>query len=245
MAYPLRELVIGQQLFAQLQQPGGQLRLGGGERRLGAGRGGVDDRPRGEHQGQRRHGVVGVALQGAAHAAGVVGDDPADRGHVGGGGVRPQAPPDAPQDGIGLTQDRSGAGPQPGSAVLDHQAGPVPPDVDEDVVGLRLPVQARAAGAERGVPPGTGAVVQDRAHVVDGAGQDDDLRKVPVGTGVGGVADQVRNPVQHLVLAYQLDQVALQGRRGALDAGGIDGIVLRRACGPADGPHVGREHLPQ
>jgi hypothetical protein len=51
--------------------------------------------------------------------------------------------------------------------------------------------------------------------------------------------------VQHLVLAYQLDQVALEGRRGAFDAGGVDGIVLRRACGPADGPYVGREHLPQ
>jgi hypothetical protein len=51
--------------------------------------------------------------------------------------------------------------------------------------------------------------------------------------------------VQHLVLAYQLDQVALEGRRGALDAGRIDGIVLGRACGPADGPYVGREHLPQ
>ena len=230
MADPLRELLIGQQFRAQLQQPVGQVRLGGGERRLGARRGGVDDRARGEHQGQRRHGVVGVALQGAAHAAGVIGDDSADRGHVGGGGVRPQPPPGAPQDGIGLAQDRSGAGPQPGSAVLDHHAGPVPPDVDEDVVGLRLPVQARAAGPERGVPPGPGAVRQDRAHVVDGAGQDDDLRQVPVGTGVGGVADQVRNPVQHLVLADQLDQVALQGRRGALDAGGIDGIVLRRAA---------------
>jgi len=142
-----------------------------------------------------------------------------------------------------MTQDHSGAGPQPGSAVLDHQAGPVPSDIDEDVVGLRLPVQARAAGAERGVPPGTGAVRQDRAHVVDRAGDDNDLRKVPVGTGVGGVADQVGNPVQYLVLTYQLDQVALQGRRGTLDAGGIDGVVLCRACGPADCPYVGREHL--
>ena len=231
MADPLGELLIGQQFGAQLQQPRGQLRLGGGERRLGAGDGGVDDRPRGEHQGQRRHRVVGVALQGAPHPAGVVGDDPADRGHVGRGGVRPQPPPGAPQHGIGLAQDCAGAGPQPGPAVLDHHPGPVPPDIDEDVVGLRLPVQARAAGPERGVPPGPGAVSQDRAHVLDGAGQHDDLREVPVGTGVGGVPDQVRNPVQHLILTDQLDQVARQGRRGALDAGGIDGIVLCRAAG--------------
>ena len=120
----------------------------------------------------------------------------------------------------------------------------MPPHVDEDVVGLRLPVQARAACRERGVPPGTGAVRQDQAHIVDRAGEDDDLRKVPVGTGIGGVADQVGNPVQHLVLAHQLDQVALQGGRGALDAGGIDGIVLRRAC-LLHRPHVRREHLPQ
>jgi phenylpyruvate tautomerase PptA (4-oxalocrotonate tautomerase family) len=95
------------------------------------------------------------------------------------------------------------------------------------------------------VPPGPDAVRQDRAHVIDGAGQDDDLRKVPVGTGVGGVADQVRNPVPHLVLAHQLDQVVLQGGRGALQAGGIDGIILGRTRGPADGPHVRREHFPR
>jgi hypothetical protein len=120
----------------------------------------------------------------------------------------------------------------------------VPPDVDEDIVGLRLPVEAGAARAERGVPPGTGAVRQDRPHVIDGAGQDNDLRKVPVGTGIGGVADQVGNPVQHLVLADQPDQVVLQGRRGALDAGRIDGVVLCRAHWPADGPYVGRKQLP-
>ena len=59
-------------------------------------------------------------------------------------GVQDPAAVRGPQDRVGLTQDRSGAGPQPGAAVLDHQAGPVPPDVDEDVVGLRLPVQARS-----------------------------------------------------------------------------------------------------
>ena len=37
--------------------------------------------------------------------------------------------------------------------------------------------------------------------------------------------------MQHLILAYQLDQVALQGGRGAFDAGGIDSVVLRRARG--------------
>ncbi len=83
------------------------------------------------------------------------------------------------------------------------------------------------------MPRGTGAVRLDHADVVDGAGQDDGLRKVPVGTGVAGVAGQVRNPVQHPVLACQPDQVALQGRRGALDASGIDGSAC---AGPAGRP---------
>src|ERR1700678_260617 len=126
---------------------------------------------------------------------------------------------------------------------LDHHARPVPADVDENVVGLRLPVQARAARAERGVPPGTDAVLQDRAHVVDGAGPDNDLRKVPVGAGIGGVADQVGDPVQHLVLADQLDQVVLEGVRGAFGASEINGIVPGRALGPADRPRAGREQL--
>ena len=95
------------------------------------------------------------------------------------------------------------------------------------------------------MPPGADAVAQDRAHVVDGAGQDDDLREVAVGAGVAGVAHQVRDPVADLFLAYQPGQVVLEGGRGAFRAGGIDGVVLRRACGPADGPCVGCEHLPQ
>jgi hypothetical protein len=169
--------------------------------------------------------------------------DPADRGHVDGGGVGTEPPADAPQDSVGLTQDRSRAGPQPGSVVLDHHAGPVAPDIDEDVIGLRLTVHAGAAGPERGVPPATGAVRQDRAHVIDVAGQDDDLRKVTVGAGIGGVANQVRDPVQHLVLAQQLDQVVLESGRGAFGASDLNSIILGRSRGPADCPNMGRKHL--
>jgi hypothetical protein len=79
MAYPRRELLIGQQFGAQLQQPGGQFRLSGGERRLCARSGGVD--PDWQAQfisyGGRPSEMGGLdirRLTGAGQARGSVGD---------------------------------------------------------------------------------------------------------------------------------------------------------------------------
>ena len=78
------------------------------------------------------------------------------------------------------------------------------------------------------MPPGTDAVRQDGTHVIDGSRQDDDLRKIAVWTGIGGVADQVRDPVQYLVLAEQLDQVVLEGGRGAFGASDFGNLIRER-----------------
>ncbi len=56
----LGELLVGEQLVAQLQQPLRELGLGGGEALLGVGRGGVDHGAGGEHERQRLDGRVGV-----------------------------------------------------------------------------------------------------------------------------------------------------------------------------------------
>ena len=83
------ELLVGQELLAQLHQALGQGRLGRGESGLGVRGRRVDDRAGGQHEGQGAHRVVPVALQRAAHTAGVVRDDAADRRRVDARRIRP------------------------------------------------------------------------------------------------------------------------------------------------------------
>jgi hypothetical protein len=103
---------------------------------------------RGQDEGQRAHRRVGVADDAAAHAAGVVGDHPADGGDVGAGRVGPELAADAAQS-TRLTWPRTVPGltraALPPSSTATRE---VAPHVDEDAVGLTLAVEAGAAAAE-------------------------------------------------------------------------------------------------
>ena len=208
------------------RRPLGDLRLGVGEALLGVGRGRVDDRPRRQHDRQRAQGLVGVLDGPAAHAAGVVGHDPADGGRGLRRRIRPEPVAVRLQGRIRPGQDRARLAAQRPTAVLDGAPDPVAHHLDEDPVALGLPGQAGAGGAERdrdrvGVPVG-----QDWLDVVDVAGQDDDLREHPVRAGVGGEPDEVEPAAEHEAgVAEQLLEVGAQpGRRAG-------GEVIRRPVG--------------
>ena len=101
------------------------------------------------------------------------------------------------QRGVGPGQDRARLAAQGPTAVLDGAPDPVAHDLDEDPVALGLPGQAGPGGAERhrdgvGVPVG-----EHLLDVADVAGQHDDLREHPVGTGIGGEPDEVEPAAQH------------------------------------------------
>ena len=128
-----------------------------------------------------------------------------------------------------------------------------------DIGNHHFPSSARAALAEaliRSAPPGLAKVVYGSGG---GEAVDIALKTARHATGRRKIVSVIRAYHGHtglavatgderfatLFLADQPDQVVLEGGRGAFRAGGIDGVVLRRARGPADRPGMGREHLPQ
>ena len=160
------ELGVGADLVADRREARGELRLGRLERGGGAGRGGVDPRPRGQDEGQRAQGRVGVLGDPAAHPARVVGDDAADRGDVGARRVGAEAAAERGEHAVDVAEDRAGADPRRG-AVLEHRdAAEVAAHVDEDAVGLPLAVEAGAAGAEGDRDAALAAEGEDLGDVV-------------------------------------------------------------------------------
>ena len=211
------QLLVGADLVADLGQPGGQLRLGLGEALVGAGGGGVDRRPRGQDEGHRPDRRVGVAGDAAAHAAGVVGDDAADRGDVGAGRVGAEFAPVRGEDAVGVAEHGAGLDPGYRAVLLDRDAGEVAAHVDEDAVALALAVEAGAAGAEGDRDPLLATVGEDLGDVAGLARHHHRLGEEPVGAGVGGVADDVGGAGQQPAGAEQRFQLAAQGLG---DAGG-------------------------
>ena len=149
----------------------------------------VDDRAAGQHDDEGVQGAVGVLLRAAGHAAGVVGDDPADGAGDLAGRVGAELAAVRCEVGVDVRGPSRRAAPAPGR----RRRAPRPPErcarVGEDAVGDPLAGQAGAAGAEG----------QRHAALVAGAGT-----APPTSAAVRGVAtdsgDQqvVRGVVGHL-----------------------------------------------
>ena len=187
----LGELAVGAQLVADLGQAGGEL----GRRRcepLGCtGCAGVDHRAVGERERQRTQCSVGVGVDAAAHAARVVGEHTAETGDLGAGRIGADPAPLSQQTPIDAAEHGAGLDTHARAAVFDGHVFEVTPAVEQDAVGLRLAVEARAPGPEdeRGAgPPGHRHHGGDLADV---ARHGDGPWNRAVTARVGGVADQI------------------------------------------------------
>ena len=215
---PPPQVAVGANLVANLDQARDEVGLGGGEALGGAGGGGVDHRSRRQYERQLADGRVGVRDDPAAHAAGVVGDDPADGGDVGRGRVGAEPAAVGREDPVDVAEHGPGPDPDPAAVVEHLDAAPVPADVGEDPVGLGLPVEAGAAGAkdERGA-----AAARERHQAGDlrgGPRLHDRGRDPPIGAGVGGVADQIAGTRQQSLIADDGAQLGREpGRRPIRD----------------------------
>ena len=233
------ECRVGEEFRAKLHEPLSERRFGFGERGLRAWRSGIDDGSGRQHKSQVGHGVVGVLGHGAAHAARIVSNHPADRAGVIAGRIWPELAAMTRQHGVGVGQDQARLGAEPQAVGLDLAAVPVATHLDQDVVRLRLAVQAGAGGAECGVASLLPAVGQDLGDLRGGARHDHDLRDHPVRARVRGVANQVDQPVQHAILAQQRHQVVPQLARRAVEEFGRNGVGLLRTFGTADPARIG------
>ena len=115
---------------------------------VGVGRAGVEDGAARQHQHGRLDGVVDVEFRAAGHAAGVVGDHPAERAGRLAGRVRsqPAAVPGQPR--VDLPNGRAGLDTYPQAPVEDLDGAEVAAGVEQQRLGRCLPGQARTAGAE-------------------------------------------------------------------------------------------------
>ena len=223
---PVGSRRVGQDRVADLAQPGGDRGLGLRQVLLGVRCTRVHDRPRRQHDRHRPQCLVGVLDRSAAHPAGVVGHDAADRG----GRLRRRVGPEpvavALEGRVGPGQDRAGLAAQGPAAVLHGAPDPVAHDLHEDPVALGLPGQAGPRRAERHRDRVRVPVGQDLLDVADVAGQDHDLREHPVGAGVGGEADEVEPAAEHHVrVAQELLEILAQLGSGA------GGQMVRGAVG--------------
>ena len=89
--------------------------------------------------------------------------------------------------------------------LLDFPAAPVLPHIDQDVVALRLAIQACATSPEGRVATFASAVSKNCRHVIDVFGLHDHFRDISVRAGVRCVAHQVTDAMPHKISAKHPD----------------------------------------
>jgi hypothetical protein len=90
-----------------------------------------------------------------------------------------------------MAEDRAGLDARPRSVIENLHPGPVPANVDQDPVALRLAVEAGAAGSEGQRDLRRAGVGKDLGDIVGVMSHDDGLRQQPVRARIGGVADEI------------------------------------------------------
>ena len=180
---------------------------------VGVGGGSVDDGPRGQDDGQRLQRSVGVVDGAAGHAAGVVGQDTAERAGALAGRVGPEFEAVGSESGVHLTDGDAGLDPDAGAVVEDVDAAEVTAGVGQQPVGDCLSGQGCAAGTERHRYPRLRGSGEQAAHVGGRAGGDDGRRNEQEVGGVVGQGEPVHGPVAHCPGIRGAQHVQQPGRR--------------------------------
>ena len=167
---------VGTHPVAQPQQAVKDLRLVVAQPRVGIGGTGVDHRARRQHHHHRIQCAVGVFDGAAGHAAGVVGDDAADRAGAFAGRIGTDLAAVTRQLCVEPEHRHAGLCADPGTVVEHLRRAEALADVDENAVRHRLTRQARAAGPQGERDSVTGTDGEQPAHLGRVAGSDDHLR---------------------------------------------------------------------
>ena len=132
----------------QFEDAARQRRFAGEEELFGVGRGGVNGGAGGKQESQRGKRVIGVLLDAATHAAGVVGENSAQRAGGDGGGIGADFAPYGTSSAIGAGADDSGLDANPAAVLSTWRSRKLRVDLNQQTVGDGLPGEAGAGGAE-------------------------------------------------------------------------------------------------
>ena len=230
-AQELHHLGVGAQLIAEGQQIGVELRLLLAEGLVSTGR--IHDGAGRQDEDQLFDAVVAIAFQGAAHAAGVIGQHATDGAHGRGTRVRPQHEAMAGEYCLGIAQDDAGARPQLAAFFAHFHAAEVGLDIDEDVIAHGLAVQGRSCCAEGHVATVRIAVLHERSEVRCVARGNHHVRDGSVGAGIGGEAHEIAETSVHVFCADDGFHVRNQLGGGAVAVALGNGVGLAGSAGRA------------
>ena len=169
---------------------------------------GIDDRAGRENDFHGGDGMVRIDCWPATHTARVIGQYATDGGGVNAGRIRSHAAGVRFQNFVNTPKCSANIATNPRAVVLDFPAAPVLPHIDEDVVALRLAVQAGSTGPEGRMAAVATAILKNSRYVIDVLWLYDHARDIPVRAGIRCIAHQVADTMPHQILAKYLDQIS-------------------------------------
>ena len=225
-SHAVDQLPIGEQLSAEFQQPDRKIRFGSFECRLRVGSRGVDYGAGWRYERHRRDGLVGVVSDGAAHAAGVVGNHASDGACVRTCRIRSEPSAVSPEHCVDVAEDHSWTRAHAAAIVLHFGAIPMTAHVDQNIVRLRLTVEARSRGAKRRVPSVLSAIAEELDDVIGRSRLHDNLRDEPIRARIGGIPYEIDRSVEDVLFSQKGDEIGLQVAWCPVDQRGGDCIAL-------------------
>src|SRR5580704_5475314 len=151
----------------------------------------------------------------ATHTTCVIGQQATDGCGVKARRIRPHTAGVRFQHFVNPSQRSANIATNPRPVVLDFPAAPVLSHIDQDVVALRLAIQAGSAGPEGRAAALANAISKNGRYVIDVLWLQDRFRDIPVRAGVRCIAHQIADAMPHKILAKYLDQISLKLFRGS------------------------------
>src|SRR5580704_4456484 len=154
--------------------------------------------------------MVGIDRWRATHTTRVIGQYATDGCGIHACRIRSHAAGVRFQDFVDASKCRANIATNPRPIVLDFPAAPVLSHIDQDVIALRLAIQAGPASPEGRVATFANAIFKNGRYVLDVLWLYDHFRDVPVRTGIRCIAHQVADAMPHQILAKYVDQLSLK-----------------------------------
>src|SRR5580698_87908 len=206
----VREFLVGKDLLTNLQQSRRHFWLGRSKAFLSVRVFGIDNRAgrKNDFHGDDR--MVRIDRWRATHTTCVIGQQATDGCGVKARRIRPHTARVRFQYLVNPSERSANIATNPRPIVLDFPAAPVLSHIDQDVVALRLAIQAGSAGPEGRVATFASAISKNGRYVSNVLWLHDHFWDISVRASIRCVAHQVADTMPDKILAKYLDQISLE-----------------------------------
>src|ERR1700684_3780851 len=205
-----REFLVCENLLTDLEQSGRHFWLGCSKTFLSGRVFGIDNRTGRKNNFHGDDRMVRIDRWPATHTTRVIGQYATDGCGVKARRIRSHAAGVRFQGFVNPSKRSSNIATNPRPVVLDFPAAPVLSHIDQDVVALRLAIQAGPAGPEGRVATFANAISKNGRYVIDVLWLYDHFRDIPVRAGIRCIAHQVADTMPDNILVKYFDQISLK-----------------------------------